>query len=134
MCSSDLFVPEANQLALVPLITDQLAAKESKLLEALAVIRYLEEQIRTANKTKNVIIDVPDQAGIINRQDGENITSGSNSSGGFNKDGLGNGGFTPHCASTLDESRVGNGKCDANCDGGLKSSNFKIFQYRINER
>ena len=74
-------MPEANQLALVPLITDQLAEKDAKLLEALAVIRYLDEQMRTANKTKNVIVDVPDQAGIINRQDGEDITSGSNSSG-----------------------------------------------------
>ena len=73
--------PASNQLALVPLITDQLAEKDSKLLEALGVIRYLEEQMRTANKTKNVIVDVPDQAGIINRQDGEDITSGSNSSG-----------------------------------------------------
>ena len=74
-------MPEANQLALVPLITDQLAEKDAKLLEALGVIRYLEEQMRTANKTNKVIVDVPDQAGIINRQDGEDITSGSNSSG-----------------------------------------------------
>ena len=84
--------PEANQLALIPLVTDQSAERETKLLEALAVIRYLEEQIRTANKTNKVIVDVPDQAGIINRQDGEDITSGSNSSGaswagrGFQKD------------------------------------------------
>ena len=51
--------PETNQLALVPLITDQLAEKESKLLEAL--------QMRTADKPRNVIVDVPEQAGIINR-------------------------------------------------------------------
>ena len=73
--------PASNQLALVPLITDQLAEKDTKLVEALAVIRYFEEQMRTANKTKNVIVDVPEQAGIINSQDGESITSGFNSSG-----------------------------------------------------
>ena len=43
------FVPEANQLALIPVVTDQSAERETKLLEALAVIRYLEEQMRTAN-------------------------------------------------------------------------------------
>ena len=64
-------MPEANQLALIPVVTDQSAERKTKLIEALAVIRYLEEQMRTANKTKNVIVDVPDQAGIINRQDGE---------------------------------------------------------------
>ena len=37
--------------------------------------------MRTANKTKNVIMDVPEQAGIIDRLDGENSTSGINSSG-----------------------------------------------------
>ena len=75
------FVPETNQLALIPLVTDQSAERETKLLEALAVIRYLKEQMRTANKTKNVIMDVPEQAGIINRQDGEISTSGINSGG-----------------------------------------------------
>ena len=74
-------MPEANQLALIPVVTDQSAERETKLLEALAVIRYLEEQMRTANKTKNVIMDVPEQAGIIDRQDGEISTSGTNSSG-----------------------------------------------------
>ena len=43
---------EANQLALIPLVTDQSAERETKLLEASAGIRYLEEQMRTANKTK----------------------------------------------------------------------------------
>ena len=75
------FMPEANQLALIPVVTDQSAERETKLLEALAVIRYLEEQMRTANKTKNVIMDVPEQAGIIDRQDGEISTTGGNSSG-----------------------------------------------------
>ena len=73
--------PASNQLALMPLITDQLAEKESKLLKALAIIRYLEEQMRSADQPRNVIVDVPEQAGIINRQDGEIITSGINSSG-----------------------------------------------------
>ena len=72
--------PESNQLALIPLVTDQLAEKETKLLEALAIFRYLEEQMRPANKPRNVIVDVPEQTGIIARQDGEMSTSGINSS------------------------------------------------------
>ena len=59
--------PEANQLALVPLVTCQSAEKENRLLEALAVIRFLEEQMRNANKPKDVIVDVPQQTGIIAR-------------------------------------------------------------------
>ena len=73
--------PASNQLALIPLITDQLAEKESKLLEALAVIRYLEEQMRTADKPRNAIVDAPEQAVSIARQDGEMSTSGINLSG-----------------------------------------------------
>ena len=68
--------PESNQLALIPLVTDQLAEKETKLLEAFAVIRYLEEQMRNSLKTKDVLMDVPEQTGIIARQHGEMITSG----------------------------------------------------------
>ena len=37
--------------------------------------------MRSADQPRNVIVDVPEQAGIINRQDGEIITSGINSSG-----------------------------------------------------
>ena len=73
--------PESNQLALVALVTDQLAEKEFKPLEALAVFRYLEEQMRPAHRPRNVIVDVPEQTGIIARQDGEMSTSGINSSG-----------------------------------------------------
>ena len=69
---------ETNQLALIPLVTDQLAEKETKLLEALAVIRYLEEQMRISHKTKDVIMDVPEHTGIIDRQDGEISTTGRN--------------------------------------------------------
>ena len=101
------FVPEANQLALVPLITDQLAAKESKLLEALAVIRYLEEQMRTADKPRNLIVDVPEQAGIISRQDGEIITSGINSSGAIAPEELTRTGLAMVDSHHLDESRAG---------------------------
>ena len=57
--------PESNQLALIPLVTDQLAEKETKLLEALAVIRYLEEQMRNSLKTRDVLMDVPEQTGIV---------------------------------------------------------------------
>ena len=73
--------PEGNQLALVPLVTCQLAEKETKLIEALAVIRYLEEQMRNANKPKDAILDIPQQAGIIARQDGDRNTTGIDSSG-----------------------------------------------------
>ena len=75
------FVPETNQLALITLVTDQSAERETKLLEALAVIRYFEEQMRISHQTKNVIMDVPEQAGIIDRLDGEISTTGRNSSG-----------------------------------------------------
>ena len=73
--------PEGNQLALIPLVTCQLAKKETRLIEALAVIRYLEELMRNANKPKDVILDVPQQTGIIARQDGDRSTTGINSSG-----------------------------------------------------
>ena len=48
--------------------------------------------MRNSFKTKDVVMDVPEQTGIIDRQDGEM----SLSSGGINKDGPANGGFTPH--------------------------------------
>ena len=73
--------PEGNQLALIPLVTCQLAEKETKLLEALAVIRYLEEQLRNIHKPKDAILDIPQQAEIIARQDGDRSTTGIDSSG-----------------------------------------------------
>ena len=71
--------PEGNQLALIPLVTCPLAEKETRLIEALAVIRYLEELMRNANKPKDVILDVPQQTGIIARQDGDRSTTGIDS-------------------------------------------------------
>ena len=73
--------PEANQLALVPLATCQLAEKETKLLEALAVIRYLEEQMRNLHKPKDAILDIPQHIGIIARLDGGRSTTGIDLSG-----------------------------------------------------
>ena len=51
--------PETNQLALVPLATCQIAEQETKLREALAVIRYLEEQMRNLQKPKDALLDIP---------------------------------------------------------------------------
>ena len=73
--------PEGNQLALMPVARCQLAEKETKLLEALAVIRYLEEQLRNIHKPKDAILDIPQQAEIIARQDGDRSTTGIDSSG-----------------------------------------------------
>ena len=69
--------PEDNQLALMPVATCQLVEKETKLLEALAVIRYLEDQMHDLHKPNDAISDIPQQVGSI----AQRSTTGSDLSG-----------------------------------------------------
>ena len=68
--------PETNQLALVPLATCQIAEQETKLREALAVIRYLEEQMRNLQKPKDALLDIPQHVRIIAHLNGGRSITG----------------------------------------------------------
>ena len=61
---------EPNQLAIMPSANSQVPEQEAQLVEAMIVIKYLEEQVRNFQKSSEVIADIPQQNGIIAHQSG----------------------------------------------------------------
>ena len=51
--------PATNQLAILPVANSQIAEQETQLREALAVIKYLEEQMRNLQEPKEATLDIP---------------------------------------------------------------------------
>ena len=121
---------EPNQLTEIPLAIRQLAELESQLREVLIIIKYLEEQVRSLQKSNMAIAEIPQSDDILAYQSGEESDSRIDLSRAQVPEEFGGQSFSICVHSKLSKHPPQLHPLKSNCDGGPQSYDFQILQYR----